>query len=617
VPLPSLKDTAAAARWISARNKVDNAVAVFEKYGLAYSRTEGVIGNTKSLDKREQKQVMSAADTMSKYGAGYYTEKQKFTPDMAIKVSRYTPLNTSDYLLAQEHAFKQANRSSHLRAAIKFTQRIIYDAKIQAYPNRVVLGLDAETAQTWAANTESLWNLEKDLKDWDEARINSYPQIADQEFWHYKSLGEFFAVRRAYLNDENRIPGISLQPIHPYQVQSPDFSGYTNFLICDSSNTVLVSSKTYLAGMDDGNYIEAGIEYNPSGEEIAIFIAPSEFGDHWTRIPCKTESGFQQVLHGFIQSEPGQKRGIPESAYSWHEYMNIADLEMFESDSARLNSTIAGTVTADSNAQANGKTPMNDLGKVPDWAPLESGETSAPLGSCPPPSYDVRKVDGGGFIVQNFTPGYKYQTLDTTRPNMNIPEFIEKRLEYMYPSDSGLSVVTVKQRFDGSYNASKGAIDLSWKNGIEYFLKQFESDFHRPNYAAWLNAKIASGLVSAPGWDKRIKRIAWSDMSVIVPPKPSLNPYVEAKAAELNCKNLFSNAEISAQQISGTSAAENAERSYILNKAKAKANEPELEQEIRLALAKKNGVDPEDDTAEPPDNSNVNDSSIQEEPTND
>lgn len=592
----SLKDTVAAARWISSRKKVDSAVATFVKYGVGYSLSEGVIGNLSGLDKHAVKKINAAAQVMSDNKAGYYTTAQRFTPDQVIKTSRYSPLNTADYQVAQEHAFQQANRSPQLRASIKFIQRTIYDAKIQAYPNRRILGIDAKTAQEWAANVESIWNLEKDLKDWDETRVNSYPQIADMEFWHYKSLAEFFAILRYHSNNDARIPGVSVQSIHPYQVQSPDFSGYTNFMIYDSAATALVSSKTYLSNLPDGNFIECGIEYTASGEEIAIFIAPSEFGDSWTRVPFKTATGAVQVLHGFIQSEPGQKRGIPDAAYNWHEYMNLADLEMFESETARINSTIAGTVTADSNAGPDGKKPMSEIGAS--WDELETGDIAPALGALPK-NYDVRKVDGGGYIVQGFTPGYKYTSLDTSRPNLNIPEFIEKRLEYMYPADCGLSVVTVKQRFDGSYNASKGAIDLSWKNGIEYYLKQFEADFHRPLYNAWLNAKIASGLISAPGWNNRYKRIAWSDMAVIVPPKPSLNPYVEAKAAELNCANLFGNAEISAQQISGTSAAENAERTEIINKARAKSHEPQLEQEIRLALVKKNGVDPEDPENDP------------------
>jgi capsid protein len=166
-------------------------------------------------------------------------------------------------------------------------------------------------------------------------------------------------------------------------------------------------------------------------------------------------------------------------------------------------------------------------------------------------------------------------------------------MEYITPNVSGLSIVTTKQLFGGSYNASKGANDLSWSNGIVYHLKQFESDFHRPNYAAWLNAKIAAGLVSAPGWDNKYKRAAWSDMSIIIPPKPSLNPLNEAKAGKVRVDESFSNREYESQQITGTSSEENAERLKFENEKLAAARKPLNQDAIDLVHAKNEAPDME------------------------
>ena len=592
--MPSIKQIYAATKWEAAQRKVNSSVAILAKYGLGYSRTEGIIGSIDGISKGDQKKIATAAVTMEKYQAGFYPDRQKFTPEQAVQTARYTPLNTADYLIAQENALKQARRSPQLAASIKFLQRTIYDARLQAHPNRRALGITPDAAQEWSATVESLWNMDKDSKEWDEALINSYPQLADQNFWNYKAIGEFFCIRRAYSDPEERTPGLSLQNIHPYQVQSPNFYSLVPSLICNSTGTVLANARTYLAELPKGNYIESGIEYNAKGQEVAIFIAPADGISSFTRIPVRTASGFQQVLHGFIQNEPGQKRGIPEAAYFWHEFCNIADMQLFELESARLNSSIAGTVTADSNAQSNGKTPMNDLGNPAGWDGLVNG-TGTALPPYTDPSYSVRKVDSGGFIVQNFTPGYKYTELNTSRPNVSIPNYIEKLLEFIYPAIDGLSVVTVKQRFDNSYNASKGAIDLSWQNGVEYHLKQFESDYHRPNYVAWLNAKIAQGVVSAPGWNKKALRAAWSDMQIIPPPKPSLNPLNEAKGAKLRVDELLSNRELEAQQITGTSAEENAERLTVENEKLAIARRPLNQDKIDLVLAKNETADAETD----------------------
>lgn len=561
-------------KWKKAQNKVNNAVSVFSKFGFAYSRTEGIIGDVSGLSKRDLKKVHSAADTMGKYQAGYYTDKKTFTSSDIVNSNHYTPLKFSDYETTQLKAYQQANSSMHLRAAIKFNQRINFDPRLQAHPNRRFLNISAEDAQEWAANVESLWRDDKESKQWDETLQNNYYQSADIEFWNYSAIGEFFTIRRPYYNDENRITNISLQSISPFQVKSPYFSGYYPLSLYnyDGNQIVNTSTRQYLNNLKNGNYIESGIEYNKKNQEVAIFLEPSNYGEPWKRIPVENSKGFKQVLHGFIQTEPGQKRGIPESATAWHEFMNITDLCLFELESARLNTVIAGTVTADSNAQPNGKKPMAELGTAPDWNNLEGSGSVLP--EYTDPGYSVRQVESGGFIIQNFTPGYKYNELDTKRPNINIPEYIERLLEFIYPSVSGLSVVTVKQRFDRSYNGSKGAIDLSWKNGVEYILKQFAADYHRPNYDAWLNGKIASGEISAPGWDTPRGRAAWGSMSIITPPKPSMNPLQEAKAATEKLKNATSNGEYEAQQLTGTSYEENVERRKSENKKLADANKP-------------------------------------------
>lgn len=562
----SIKNTIAVLRWKSARNKVDNAVSVLASAGVGYSRTEGIIGTTAGLSEKEIKKVNAAADTMQKYQAAYFTEKQKFTPDKAIAPTRYTPLRYAFTENAQIKAYEQATTSAHLRAGLKILQRTNFDPRLQSHPNRRILKLTPEEAQEWAANVESLWRDDKTCKEWDESLQNDYTQLSDMALWGYVAIGEIFAIRRLY-NDPERGVNVSIQMISPFQVQSPYFYSMMPVSIYDYSKNYLVAipAGDFLSKLENGNYIESGIEYNAKNQEVAIYITTSE-NRGWLRIPIYTESGFQQVIHGFIQQEPGQRRGIPESATAWHEYANIKDLQLFELESARLNTVVAGAVTADSNAQPNGKNPISEVG----WSDLDPVDSSQ-LQSYQEPSYSVRKVEGGGFILQNFTPGYKYQELDTKRPNQNIPLYIEKLLEFISPSVHGISVVVTKQRFDGSYNASKGAIDLSWKNGIEYILKQFTSDWHKPNYDAWLNSKIATGEVSAPGWENIKKKRAWSSMSIITPPKPSLNPKQEADASKTRISEGISNREYESQQTTGTSAEENAERLLSENQKLAEA----------------------------------------------
>ena len=586
----NITTTLAAAKWTRAKNKVNKAVNVFSKHGMGFSLADaldktgktGIVGNTRLLTKKENKQLIKAADVMTRNSAGFFRKpaRQTFDNKTPLNVGHFLPLSMADYLEVQEKTFKQYAESMHLRAPIEFLKRTIFDARLQSIPNRRVLGIDVEASQEWRALTESLWRSEKNSKDWDEAKQNDYPQISNMAYYHYKAIGEFFAVRRPFFKDDNRLTNLSIQLFSPFQIQSPIFARWANVSFRNPDNhIVIVNVAQFHSDLPEGNYIDSGIEYNNKNQEVAIFIAPVTFGDPWTKVDIVTDTGFQQVLHGFIQTEPGQKRGITPSALSWHEYCNIRDLTVFELQSARLNSTISGTVTADSNAQPNGKVPMNDLGdKPPGWA--SESPTDEALDPLQPTSYEVREVNDGGYIVQNFTPGYKYTEHNTNRPNTNIPIFIEKNLEYAYPADFGLSVTLVNQRLEGSYNASKGKIDLSWKMGVEFELKQFTSDFHRPNYAAWLNGKIASGEIPAPGWEDIRIRNAWSGVNIITPPKPSMNPKQEAEGARLRLGAGLSNGELESQNLTGTSFDENAERRKMENEKLVEANEPLMEAEI-------------------------------------
>ena len=109
---------------------------------------------------------------------------------------------------------------------------------------------------------------------------------------------------------------------------------------------------------------------------------------------------------------------------------------------------------------------------------------------------------------------------------------------------------------------------------IKYDLKQFTSDWHRPNYKSWLAGKVATGEIPAVGWEDRKKRNAWCSMDIITPPKPSLNPKQEADAGKIRVSYGASNGELEAQQQTETSFEENVERLTSENEKLAGALEP-------------------------------------------
>ena len=516
---------------------VNVAVGTLSKFNLGFSPTGGLVGDTAKLGKSDFKKINRAVKTMNYYSAGYFTKTVTKKAD-DFKAARYAPLKFADYRKTQEKVLTQLYSSSHLRSAITAITRTLYDTRIQSEINRYDLGLTPEESQEWVKRTERIWRMDKDLKSWDYYFQNNYAQVADMAKLMYIGIGEFFAILRSHSKDETRKNNISIQLISPFQVQTP-FTG---------------------AQIDDGNYVDQGIEFNEKGVEIAIHVAPAKSGEEWKRIAIHNENGFKQVIHGFIQKEPGQTRGIPDSAKSWHEFMSIADMLSFEMDSAKINSSISGSVSAsDANAAPTSRANLDNLGRS-----AASGGAGWGNGAETPEeltgdvTYDVREVPAGGFIVQNLPPGYQYKEHDTKRPNVNIPNFIEKDLDYIFTANFGISVGVVTQVLEGSYNASKAKIDLSWKRAIEYYLKQFESDFDRDIYRSWVASKVGTGDIIVFDWFK--KRESWLGMRAITPTKPSLNPLVDARTADLRTSNGTSNHEYESQLYNGTSYSENIER---------------------------------------------------------
>lgn len=570
-------------KWQYAKYKVNKSVNTLAQYGFGYSPTAGLVGNTRNLSAKDNKKLTMAANNMQKFEAAYYPKTGSRSGNSGspnISPAHYDSIELSDHELVQEKAISQSKTSMELRAVQTFVQRILYAPRMQSHPNRRVLGITAEEANKWSAETEALFRQDRELKSWDESLKNNYDQCSDMAIKQLLSVGEYFSVNRSYFEDTERPTNLSTQLFNPLQVQSPHFAYgnyYYNIQTHDSCGQIVnVSYAEYHDTLTEkGNYIEKGIEFNDKDQEIAIYLAPTKLGEPYIRIPFKNKNGFVQVIHGFIQQDPGQKRGIPDSAFAWHEFMNTTDLKKFEMQSARLSSSVMGSVTADSNAQPGGNQGgLDSLGKPVGWS---SSVTAAPLADYQPPGYEQREINGGAIVLQNFTPGYKFTEHTTSRPNLNIPLFIEKNLDYTFVATYGVANALVSQKFDGSYNASKGKIDISWATGVTYYLKQFSSDWTKILYPMWLNGKVASGEIICAGWEDPKKRLAWSSMSVITPQKPSLNPYQEAKANDLNIANFLTNGEIAAQQTSNTSFEENAERGVLEKKLKDKVNPPEKE----------------------------------------
>jgi len=171
---------------------------------------------------------------------------------------------------------------------------------------------------------------------------------------------------------------------------------------------------------------------------------------------------------------------------------------------------------------------------------------------------DTVRTTTGGLVMQNLEPGETVATLDTKRPNVNIPVFIDKAMEWIGPA-IGLPATVWKMLFNSNYSASRGELELAWKTfDVENY--RFSTSFEQEFYVATVNFMVSKGMVSLLGWSDPFRRAAWVAAKWRGVPMPSLNPYQEAKAASERIRNYSSSYENEAQKATGTSFEDNIER---------------------------------------------------------
>ena len=480
-----------------------------------------------------------------------------FTGSKSITTRDYGSLKGVDWLRTGTKSYESMWDSTHARSILKNIKHFAINSglRLQSRPSAEILGITAESSMDFARRIEAAWRIWAQSKEASYDGGNSYQQLQGIAFFCMLVWGEFFAIRR-WSSASNRINPLTIQLIPPHQVSQP---------------TLDIVARVERAG----NTLRNGIELDVTGREVAIYVKQisTRTGTTWTRIPCRSEkTGKQIVLHGFITEEVGQIRGTPFLAPILHDAEKITDMILFELDSAATNASMAGVVTSDKDAQI-GAADFSAIGR-PGWQGTQLTSTQgAPAIDDPTPTVmPVRELDRGGIVNQALPPGYKYEGIDTRRPNLNIPEFVEKLMTYMSAS-IGIPIELVQMKFGQNYSASKASIELGWRI-FEYFGSEFSADFNQPNYEAWIEAEIASGNAIAPGWSSPRIRAAWSHAAWLGLPIPSLNPAVETRAALERISGGLSNRELESEKLTGTSFTDNANRLTLENQQIQKANDP-------------------------------------------
>lgn len=445
-----------------------------------------------------------------------------------VEVMGQDNLFKPEYLLGmdiqqlQQKALEILWKSAHAQSALNQISVLAMNCglRLQSTPNKDILGISSDEANSTANTLESLFELIRKSKLCSYEENKNFNEQEILAFWSWLVWNEAFAIFR-YRPNSNSVVPVSVQIINPMLVQSP--------------------SATSRSSYPDSTF-ENGIEFI-KGKPVAFWVRSKTVSGGITneRILLKgTRSQKTIGVHVFRGRVPGQFRGVSRLAPVFHELQRIIEAFKYEMDSMAVNARLAMAVERTK--------PVNNPDKFA--AIMQSGgDLMASINN----ELQVKNVgnDQGGLIIQSGEPGETFKPFDTSRPNVNINEFVFGVMKAIGPA-IGIPFELWLALFGKAYSASKGSIDLGFKS-FDQEIFEFSSGFEQPYYEATVAAMVAWGMVSLPRWNEPVMRASYLSARWYGIPKPSLNPLQEEKAATERVKNWRSSVEREAQLSTGVS----------------------------------------------------------------
>ena len=398
----------------------------------------------------------------------------------------------------------------------------------------------------WTKYVESLWKIYAESQEPDIENKLTFGELQRKAYGLRRIDGELFGIIR-YLNASKRTSPVTVQLIRPEQVINPT----------DYRETRKVEAA--------GGYIDHGIEYNKTGQVVAIHVR-GNWDMKTVRIPIfGPKSGRRFVIHTGNFEMVGQPRALPELATVVYELKKLTDYDVAELEATVATAAWIGEESANVNAEP---------GKSSGIKPNVSNATEKP----DEPQQGIEKVDMGHFALykhRNY-PGYETKWYQPNRPNANYEKFVDAMLTHIAGS-LGMPLSVLKQQFNASYSAARAEILFYW-NTVKAERAAFATGFLNPIHEAWFTEHVRNGNIFANGFDSSTTiRRAWLHGTWNGISRPSVDPVKEVKAVEFREKLGHTTKEREAKAYNGSDFRENAERLSEENRLMSAATPAEPE----------------------------------------
>lgn len=422
-----------------------------------------------------------------------------------IKQGPYAGLMSNDNSLARDRSRKAMNISPTAQSMVGTLNTFTVGSglELEAQPAYRLLNLSKEWDITtdqgkekrkeWALNTElryKMWAKKKDVSY--EEDMNRYQQ-EQTEFERLLVDGEYFEIYR-YSNVTKKNP-FTIQLIKAEDIRYP-------------SGSIVA----------DGNTQENGIEYNSKGVAVAYHIYNYNTLKTVRVLKKGARSGRVFVNHVKLGSN---RRGIGIIAPIIAELMKLGDYQVLELQAAVVNALYAVWVETPS----DGPSMPTLTSGIGDDAAQTTNELSTEVWERERKNLNY---NDGGMVIDNLPPGFKVNSHDTKRPNVNFGAFSDQVATNL-ASAIGQPISVIKKVFKNNYSSSRAELILSWYDIEKYrFNQSMTNDLV---YKMWLWGEVVTGRIEAPGFtESEENRDAWSNAKWIGNQRPDIDPLKSVNA---------------------------------------------------------------------------------------
>ena len=434
----------------------------------------------------------------------------------AMGMSRSGSSPVFDHERLRQNARSAMSESMQARAIVERYADIVIDAglKLECTPSSNVLQISGEEAEEWSSAVEErfhLWASSKNVTT--NGSMNFYQLQRLLEISQQRD-GEYF-TRLHYSDDPKLMNPLQLQLIDPNQI-----NGYA-----------FTSTYGYQFSQD-------GIERDENDRAVAYRIMVRDLKNQYTEtiIPAfSPKSGLPLMLHGYQAEYAGQTRGYSRLAHAVQDFEKLTDFQLAHIQKAINHASINMYVKPSEDADASDPfetLPSQQFGASP--VIPESAQSVDPTATLDLNEYiqyqDIPEavLSRPGVGVFSLRSGEDLKAFQDTSPSEQYDRFVDAFTSYLSASMS-IPIETVLMKFNENYSASRASLILFWRVS-KIWQNELAADFMNPIVETWLGLEIASGRISAPGWQDPVLRAAWMANNWIGAPMPDIDPLKHSKA---------------------------------------------------------------------------------------